>query len=132
MIYGHRVLDKKEKIFNSNPLKSVSGSVFSPIPKAFLDKMATLSMNRQKEAATNNSPSSSHCTKVYQQAHQYNRPTSMAISHPTGDHPSTLMEDTRNNKRKLMATKDSDNSSAVTQKFESKLADLSSKASQSP
>lgn len=46
-IYDRRILDKKEKVFSSNPMKSVSGAQFSPIPKGLLENMAKLNMNKQ-------------------------------------------------------------------------------------
>lgn len=45
-IYCKRILDKKYKVINSNPLKSNSGGQFSPVPKGLLAKFAHLNMKQ--------------------------------------------------------------------------------------
>jgi hypothetical protein len=47
-IYGKRVHEKKDHPFHSNPMKSVSGKVYSPIPKAMLDMMANLKIKKDQ------------------------------------------------------------------------------------
>jgi hypothetical protein len=47
-IYGKRVHEKKEHQFHSNPMKSVSGKMYSPIPKAMMDMMADLRIRRDQ------------------------------------------------------------------------------------
>jgi hypothetical protein len=44
--YGRRLIEKKEKDFYSNPLKSLSGGQFSPIPKSLLDQMAAMKLHK--------------------------------------------------------------------------------------
>ena len=46
-IYGKRIHEKKDVRFHSNPMKSVSGGQFSPIPKAMLKMMANLHINKE-------------------------------------------------------------------------------------
>lgn len=58
--YGRRIVERKENTFSSNPLKSLSGSHFSPKPKGLLSKMAALNINK-------NSPQTK--TTNFQQPH---------------------------------------------------------------
>jgi hypothetical protein len=51
--YGRKVNDKRDPRFNSNPMKSMSGGCFSPIPKAMLDLMAKMSLEEEAPAGTN-------------------------------------------------------------------------------
>lgn len=46
--YGRRIIERPEKTFCSNPLRSVSGGPFSPIPKGLLAQMADMSIHRQE------------------------------------------------------------------------------------
>lgn len=46
--YGRRMIEKKEKDFSSNPLKSISGGQFSPIPKGLLNQFATMKISKNK------------------------------------------------------------------------------------
>ncbi|MCH80769.1 F-box/FBD/LRR-repeat protein [Trifolium medium] len=46
-VYRKRVLDDKDKMFSSNPLRSASRGQFSPVPEALLRKMAEVSMKEQ-------------------------------------------------------------------------------------
>lgn len=61
--YGRRLIEKKEKDFSSNPLRSISGGSFSPIPKGLLNQMAAMKISR------NGTPNSG------QTQHQPNTPT---------------------------------------------------------
>jgi hypothetical protein len=47
-VYGKRILEKKDQMFHSNPKKSVSGKQFSPVPKAMIEMMANLKLNKEK------------------------------------------------------------------------------------
>jgi hypothetical protein len=47
-IYGKRVNDKRDKRFNSNPMQSVSGGQFSPIPKAMIDMLAQMKLAEEE------------------------------------------------------------------------------------
>jgi hypothetical protein len=47
--YGRRIIDKKDRKFSSNPMKSLSGGLFSPIPQGLLDMMADISLTRDKK-----------------------------------------------------------------------------------
>ncbi|MCH92169.1 DUF4283 domain protein, partial [Trifolium medium] len=49
-IYGKRVNDKRDKRFNSNPMQSMSGGQFSPIPKAMLEMLAKMKIEEENEA----------------------------------------------------------------------------------
>lgn len=44
--YGRRVIERKEKTFSSNPLKSISGGPYSPIPKGLIDQMAAMKLRK--------------------------------------------------------------------------------------
>jgi hypothetical protein len=48
-IFGKRVNDKRDKRFNSNPMQSVSGGQFSPIPKAMIDMLAQMKLAEEEE-----------------------------------------------------------------------------------
>lgn len=48
-VYGKRINDKRDQRFHSNPLKSVSGSNFSPIPKAMTEMMANLQIRKNQK-----------------------------------------------------------------------------------
>jgi hypothetical protein len=50
-IYGRRVNDKRDKRFNSNPMQSLSGGQFSPIPKSMLDMLAKMKLEEEREEA---------------------------------------------------------------------------------
>jgi len=43
--YGRIYVERKEKAFCSNPMKSISGGQFSPIPNGLLDKMANMNIH---------------------------------------------------------------------------------------
>jgi hypothetical protein len=51
-IYGKRVHDKRDNRFNSNPLQSISGGQFSPIPQEMLDMMAKMKLEEEAENKT--------------------------------------------------------------------------------
>ncbi|RHN54608.1 putative transcription factor interactor and regulator CCHC(Zn) family [Medicago truncatula] len=65
--YGRRVVEKKEKTFRSDPRKSLSGGLFSPVPKELSDIMAKLNMDSesQEDSATD------QYHNVLNQKHQY-------------------------------------------------------------
>jgi hypothetical protein len=52
--YGRKFNDKRDPRFNSNPMKSMSGGCFSPIPKAMLDILAKMTLEEEASAAPNN------------------------------------------------------------------------------
>jgi hypothetical protein len=45
--YGKRVHENRDKRFNSDPMKSISGGNFSPIPQAMLDMMAKMKLEEE-------------------------------------------------------------------------------------
>lgn len=47
--YGRRLVERKEKTFRSNPRNSLSGGLFSPIPKGLSDMMADLTVQQDKQ-----------------------------------------------------------------------------------
>jgi hypothetical protein len=49
--YGKRINDKRDPRFNSNPMKSISGGNFSPIPKAILDLLAKMTLEEEESAS---------------------------------------------------------------------------------
>jgi hypothetical protein len=49
--YGMRVNDKRDPKFNSNPMKSMNGGNFSPIPIAMLDMLAKMTLEEEASAA---------------------------------------------------------------------------------
>jgi hypothetical protein len=55
--YGRRINEKRDPRFNSNPMKSMSGGSFSPIPKAMLEMLAKMTLEEEAAATTgNNNP----------------------------------------------------------------------------
>jgi hypothetical protein len=56
-IYGKKVHEHRDKRFNSNPMQSMSGGNFSPIPQAMLDMMAKMKL---EEAAADKAPQGNH------------------------------------------------------------------------
>lgn len=48
-IFGRRMVERAEKTFSSNPLKSLYAGQFSPIPKGLMDKMGSMSISKQGE-----------------------------------------------------------------------------------
>jgi hypothetical protein len=55
--YGRRINEKRDPRFNSNPMKSMSGGNFSPIPKAMLEMMAKMTLEEEAASAAHNKPS---------------------------------------------------------------------------
>jgi hypothetical protein len=53
--YGRRINDKKDPRFNSNPMKSMSGGCFSPIPKAMLEMLAKMKLEEEATPPKNKS-----------------------------------------------------------------------------
>jgi hypothetical protein len=51
-IYGKKVHDNKDKRFNSNPVQSINGGQFSPIPQAMLDIMVKMKLEEKAENKT--------------------------------------------------------------------------------
>lgn len=51
-VYGRRVMDKKDLRFSSNPMKSLSGGQFSPIPKELLDMMDKMNIQDDHKDTT--------------------------------------------------------------------------------
>jgi hypothetical protein len=71
-IYGKRVHDNRDKRFNSNPMQSISGGKFSPIPQAMLDMMAKMKLEEEtvnKPQTETKTTSSTHTqtTNLHQQ-----------------------------------------------------------------
>jgi hypothetical protein len=52
--YGRRINEKRDPRFNSNPMKSMSGGCFSPIPKAMLDMLAKMTLEEEAASTTGN------------------------------------------------------------------------------
>ena len=50
--FGRRIIERKENTFRSNPLKSISGGQFSPIPKTLLHMMAAMSLKKQNSLSS--------------------------------------------------------------------------------
>jgi hypothetical protein len=55
--YGRRINERRDPRFNSNPMKSMSGGNFSPIPKAMLEMMAKMTLEEAAASTANNKPS---------------------------------------------------------------------------
>jgi len=49
-------VERKEKTFCSNPLRSINGGQLSPIPKGFLSKMADLNIRKHNSSPSQQSP----------------------------------------------------------------------------
>jgi hypothetical protein len=45
--YGRRIIERPDKTFCSNPIRSLSGGQFSPIPKGLIEKMAAMKLHKQ-------------------------------------------------------------------------------------
>jgi hypothetical protein len=52
--YGRRINDKRDSRFNSDPMKSMSGGSFSPVPKAKLDMLAKMTLEEKLTTAASN------------------------------------------------------------------------------
>jgi hypothetical protein len=50
--YGRKVNEKNDPRFNSNPMKSMSGGSFSPIPKVMLDLLTKMFLEEEAPAGT--------------------------------------------------------------------------------
>ncbi len=122
-------MDRKEKIFSSNPLKSVSGGLFSPIPKGLMAKMANLNMNQHRTSPTTSGPSSNTPTRASQQASQQTRSRGVVKYQAAGNSQNLMMEDYTLHKRKLVANLEHNNSAVVNQTSGNSLAGLNNKAS---
>jgi len=72
-VYGKRIHEKKDKKFHSNPMKSVSGSQFSPIPKAMLEQMANLKIRKGQSAHGHNTSTPTASTTQPKQPAQSNQ-----------------------------------------------------------
>jgi hypothetical protein len=57
--YGRKVSEKRDPRFNSNPIKSMSGDCFSPIPKAMLDLLAKMTLEEVSTAPYNHTDNNS-------------------------------------------------------------------------
>lgn len=66
--YGHRILERKDKVFSSNPLKSLSGKQFSPILKGLIDTTAKLKIQQQQKEGRRDNPQPGSDSKMKQQA----------------------------------------------------------------
>jgi hypothetical protein len=77
-IYGKRINESRDKRFHSNPMQSVSGGRFSPIPTAMVEMLARMKLaeereeqdspaNTTKNAAEATDTTSSSTTKYHQQ-----------------------------------------------------------------
>ncbi|KAK2406057.1 hypothetical protein QL285_041841 [Trifolium repens] len=52
--FGRRINEKRDPRFNSNPMKSMSGGCFSPIPKAMLEMLAKMTLEEEAAASPGN------------------------------------------------------------------------------
>jgi hypothetical protein len=64
-IYGKRVHDNRDKRFNSNPMQSISGEQFSPIPQEMLDMLAKMKL--EEEGMEQESPAEPTNPNLHQQ-----------------------------------------------------------------
>jgi hypothetical protein len=53
--YGRRINDKRDSRFNSDPMKSMSGGNFSPVPKGMLEMLARMTLEEKTRAAATQS-----------------------------------------------------------------------------
>jgi hypothetical protein len=85
--YGRRIIEKKDKTFCGNPMKSLSGGQFSPIPKGIMEKMATMSLKKQGKSTTeqNIHQEYSHLSQVQNFVH-----TTPITQMVTQFHPGTM------------------------------------------
>lgn len=127
--FGRRVLDRKEKMFSSNPLKSVSRSCFSPIPKGLKKKMANLNMNPHS-ASSSPRASPNATTKNYQQETQTIKARGVVEYKKVGNKQELMMVDHTIYKRKTVATMEQNNTEVVNQYSGNLMAGLNNEASQ--
>jgi hypothetical protein len=80
--YGKRINDKRDPRFNSNPMKSMSGGNFSPIPKAMLYLLAKMTLE-EDEAASGNTPTSGQRTEGHNNHNSNNRDNETPKQQPT-------------------------------------------------
>lgn len=135
--FGHRIHERKEKTFSSNPLRSISGGQFSPLPKGLLDKMATINLNRHspqnaKQSPTQYSPQTGS-TKLF--THKEIVPIkNMEIQHmqktTTHSPRNSKLAETKNTKRKLGYFGTTDAAQEKNLSINTEMAGLSEKASQ--
>jgi hypothetical protein len=76
-IYGKRVHDNRDKRFNSNPMQSVSGGQFSPIPQAMLDMMAKMKLEEEAEFQSQTGKYASDSTQPQSTGLQQQSPTTI-------------------------------------------------------
>lgn len=131
-VFGRRMVEKKDKIFSSNPMKSVSGSLYSPIPRSLMHKMAKINLNQQTPATNSSSPSSNFTTRVHQQETKVTTMRGITLFQAEGTSHALVMEDPKFNKRKISEADIGDNLSNAQQSSNYTLAGLMNKASQSP
>jgi len=127
--YGRRLLDKKEKVFSNNPLKSLSGKQCSPIPKGLIEKMANLKMLQHNSGPIGTSTQPSQATKATQQAAQFRGSKSVSIIQATTQHTIQRMEEQHNYKRKFF-TKGTSGQLEQYQSLEIGMADLHNEVNQ--
>jgi hypothetical protein len=66
-IYGKRIHENRDRRFNSNPMQSMSGGKFSPIPQEMLDMMAKMKLEEEGENHSSN-PDHTHSASKHQQS----------------------------------------------------------------
>lgn len=126
-IFGKKIIERLEKTFRSNPLKSISG---------LLDKMAAVHINKQEgnlhRQGNNTNSHSNASTHRQNQAYRSNQMTqnlteATTITYQTHQH--NMESDLKNMKRKLEYTTTGSFDMDIQ---EGKLAGLANKASQKP
>jgi len=133
------VIDRQEKTFSSNPLKSISGGPYSPIPKGLIDQMAAMKLRKSSSANTSQAhyqtPQQQVNTKI-STASQNNSMTVTQLQHNYKATPSPQwnynLEGQKCTKRKIGTTINSEEMAGkdLTQDFV--MAGLEDKASQQP
>lgn len=106
--FGKRIYERPEKTFCSNPLRSMSGGPFSPIPKGLLDKFGAMNLNKQDgksagQHSSRNSPSqpSTHAYKPQLRTDQGLLATQMEPILTTLTHQPDILTTPKHYKRKL-------------------------------
>jgi hypothetical protein len=132
-IYGRRTLEKKDKVFSSNPLKSLSGKQFSPVPKGQLGKFANLSVNQHQNSPTERRTQSRHVPNSSQLANQCrNQPVRTLWFNPAEKTTTQPTEEQKTTKRKLLIGEDSSSNSGINNSQVFGMAGLDKGASQAP
>jgi len=135
--YGRMYTERNEKTFNSNPVRSLSGGQFSPIPKGLLDYMAHLNINKSGAKGSPHSSPQSEGPKHTKHYYTHQGSTTAMVFHQGLTTRQTMFqqkvtnqEESHQLKRKLEATAILENITTNSHSQDIDMAGLANKASQ--